>query len=230
MNNDYNGKYVRLFRFQGDTLVTSIDSAKVEKGEFYFEGIPYVNDFAIVTIGKYPYIKSVEVILQEGNIKVYMDTAFVAYGTHLNDLHNSLNSEVKRLNNKWYNLLKRAGTINVERGKAHDEYQKFIYNATIENRLNVVGRRFIADHKSEIWPLENLIKLYDQLEILQKNNFLVTQNDIETLSDFIKRNEEYAEKQAKTIHTQYVDFELQDILGVKKRMSEDLENALSKEE
>lgn len=31
LNNDYNGKYVKLFQFQGDTLITSIDSAKVQK-------------------------------------------------------------------------------------------------------------------------------------------------------------------------------------------------------
>lgn len=31
LNNDYNGKYVKLFQFQGDTLITSIDSAKSSK-------------------------------------------------------------------------------------------------------------------------------------------------------------------------------------------------------
>lgn len=92
LNNDYNGKYVKLFQFQGDTLITSIDSAKVQKGKFSFKGKANVDEFAIVTIGKYPYIKSVEVVLEEGDIRVYMDTAFVASGTPLNDLRNSLNS------------------------------------------------------------------------------------------------------------------------------------------
>ena len=78
LNNDYNGKYVKLFQFQGDTLITSIDSAKVQKGKFSFKGKANVDEFAIVTIGKYPYIKSVEVVLEEGDIRVYMDTAFVA--------------------------------------------------------------------------------------------------------------------------------------------------------
>lgn len=97
-----------------------------------------------------------------------MDTAFVASGTPLNDLRNSLNSEVTRLCGVWYDLMIKSDTIDVERDKAHDDYQKFIYNATIENRLNLVGRRFIADNKSAIWPLENLVKLHEQLEALQK--------------------------------------------------------------
>ena len=177
LNNDYNGKYVKLFQFQGDTLITSIDSAKVQKGKFSFKGKANVDEFAIVTIGKYPYIKSVEVVLEEGDIRVYMDTAFVASGTPLNDLRNSLNSEVTRLCGVWYDLMIKSDTIDVERDKAHDDYQKFIYNATIENRLNLVGRRFIADNKSAIWPLENLVKLHEQLEALQKNNSLVTQAD-----------------------------------------------------
>lgn len=37
LNNDYNGKYVKLFQFQGDTLITSIDSAKVQRGEFFLK-------------------------------------------------------------------------------------------------------------------------------------------------------------------------------------------------
>lgn len=107
LNNDYNGKYVKLFQFQGDTLITSIDSAKVQRGEFFFEGTANVDEFAIVTIGKYPYVKSVEVVLEEGNICVYMDTAFVASGTYLNDLHNSLNSEINRLYKLYYDFVER---------------------------------------------------------------------------------------------------------------------------
>ena len=44
LNNDYNGKYVKLFQFQGDTLITSIDSAKVQRGEFFFEGTANVDN------------------------------------------------------------------------------------------------------------------------------------------------------------------------------------------
>ncbi len=220
LNNDYNGKYVKLFQFQGDTLITSIDSAKVENGKFHFEGAPRINDFAIVTIGNYPYIKSLEVILEEGHIKAYMDTAFVASGTYLNDLHNTLDAKFKQLYNKWFNLAVNGAAVNVERDEAHNEFQKFIYNATIENRLNAVGRRFIRDYKSEIRPIENLVKLHDQLEALEKNNSLVTQRDIDDLSNSIIRDKDYAERQTKMNNTQYVDFELQDTLGMKKHIAE----------
>ncbi len=37
LNNDYNGKYVKLFQFQGDTLITSIDSAKVQRGNSFLK-------------------------------------------------------------------------------------------------------------------------------------------------------------------------------------------------
>ncbi len=117
--------------------------------------------------------------MEEGNICVYMDTAFVASGTYLNDLHNSLNSEINRLYKLYYDFVEKEDAIG--RDKAHDDYQKFIYNATIENRLNLVGRRFIADNKSAIWPLENLVKLHEKLEALQNNNSLVTQADIKGL-------------------------------------------------
>lgn len=220
LNNDYNGKYVKLFQFQGDTLITSIDSAKVQKGKFSFEGTANVDEFAIVTIGKYPYVKSVEVVLEKGDIRVYMDTAFVASGTHLNDRHNFLNSQVERLCKIWYDLMIKSDTIDFERDKAHDDYQKFIYNATIENRLSVVGRRFIADHKSGIWPLENMVKLHNQLEVLQKNNSLVTQADIKAFQDLIDKNAEYAKKQEETVNNQYFDFVLQDTLGMKRTISE----------
>ncbi len=220
LNNDYNGKYVKLFQFQGDTLITSIDSAKVENGKFYFEGAPHIKDFAIVTIGNYPYIKSLEAILEEGHIKAYMDTAFIASGTYLNNLHNTLDTEFRRVYDKWYYLMKGSDTVNIERDKAHDELQKFIYNSTIENRSTVVGRRFIRDYKSGIWPLENMVKLHDQLEALEKNNSLVTQKDIDDLSNSIIRDKDNAERQTKMNNTQYVDFELQDTLGMKKHIAE----------
>ena len=114
LNNDYNGKYVKLFQFQGDTLITSIDSAKVQRGKFFFEGTANVDEFAIVTIGKYPYVKSVEVVLEEGDIRVYMDTAFVAFGTHLNDLRNSLNSEMVRLYKIYYDFVEKKDAIKRE--------------------------------------------------------------------------------------------------------------------
>lgn len=220
LNNDYNGKYVKLFQFQGDTLITSIDSAKVQKGKFSFKGKADVDEFAIVTIGKYPYVKSVEVILEEGNICVYMDTAFVASGTHLNDLHNSLNNEVERLWKIWYDLMIDSDTIDIERDKALDNCQKFIYNATIENRLNVVGRRFIADHKSKIWSLEDLVKLHEQLETLEKNNSLVTKADIKEFQESLNENAEFEKKQVGTVNSQYFDFALQDTLGIQRSISE----------
>ena len=220
LNNDYNGKYVKLFQFQGDTLITSIDSAKVENGKFYFEGAPRINDFAIVTIGNYPHVKSLEVILEKGHIKAYMDTASVVSGTYLNDLYNTLEAEFKRVNHKWYNLMKGSDTVNIERDKAYDELQKFIYDSTIENRSTVVGRRFISDHKSSIYILKDMVKLHDQLEALEKNNSLVTQKDIDDLSNSIARYKEYTERQTKMNNTQYKDFELQDTLGMKKRIAE----------
>ena len=218
LNNDYNGKYVKLFQFQGDTLITSIDSAKVQRGKFSFKGKANDDEFAIVTIGKYPYIKSLEVILEEGDIHVYMDTAFVASGTRLNDLHNSLNSKMERLGKIYYDFVEKEDAI--ERDKAHDNYQKFIYNVTIENRLNVVGRRFIADNKSEIWPLENLVKLHEKLETLQKNNPLVTLADIKEFQELLDKQAAFTKKQANMVNTQYLDFILQDTLAVKRSISE----------
>lgn len=201
-------------------MITSIDSAKVENGKFYFEGAPRINDFAIVTIGNYPHVKSLEVILERGHIKAYMDTASFASGTYLNDLHNTLDAEFKRVNHKWYNLMKGSDSVNIERDKAYDELQKFIYDSTIENRSTVVGRRFISDHKSSIYILKDMVKLHDQLEALEKNNSLVTQKDIDDLSNSIARYKEYTERQTKMNNTQYKDFELQDTLGMKKRIAE----------
>ena len=218
LNNDYNGKYVKLFQFQGDTLITSIDSAKVQKGKFSFKGKANVDEFAIVTIGKYPYVKSVEVVLEEGDICVYMDTAFVVSGTHLNDLHNFLTSEINRLYKLYYDFVEKKNAI--ERDKAHGNYQKFIYNVTIENRLNVVGRRFIADNKSAIWPLENLVKLHEKLETLQRNNSLVTQADIKEFQEYWDKNAEFEKEQAGTVNSQYFDFVLQDTLGIQRSISE----------
>lgn len=149
-----------------------------------------------------------------------MDTAFVASGTPLNDLRNSLNSEVTRLCGVWYDLMIKSDTIDVERDKAHDDYQKFIYNATIENRLNLVGRRFIADNKSAIWPLENLVKLHEQLEALQNNNSLVTQADIKGFKELLDKQAAFTKKQAGTVNSQYFDFVLQDTLGMKRSISE----------
>ena len=103
------------------------------------KGTANVDEFAIVTIGKYPYVKSVEVVWKREMICVYMDTAFVASGTYLNDLHNSLNSEINRLYKLYYDFVEKEDAIG--RDKAHDDYQKFIYNATIENRLKFSGAK-----------------------------------------------------------------------------------------
>ena len=65
-----------------------------------------------------------------------------------------------------------------------------------------------------------MVKLHDQLEALEKNNSLVTQKDIDDLSNSIARYKEYTERQTKMNNTQYKDFELQDTLGMKKRIAE----------
>ncbi|MGG6549865.1 UNVERIFIED_CONTAM: AhpC/TSA family protein, partial [Prevotella sp. 15_C9] len=69
--------------------------------------------------------------------------------------------------------------------------------------MNLVGRRFIADNKSAIWPLENLVKLHEQLEALQKNNSLVTQADIKKFKELLDKQAAFTKKQEETANSQY---------------------------
>jgi peroxiredoxin len=101
-----NGSYMMLFKFKDDTIF-SVDTTTIQNNRFKFEGSEYLDDIAILSAGNYPdTVKSAEVILDRGTVKVTLDTIPMITGTPLNDKYNSFKKEMTDVNSKIQELIK----------------------------------------------------------------------------------------------------------------------------
>lgn len=84
-----NGSHVMLFKFKGDTIF-SVDTTTIQNDKFIFEGPAFLNDVSILTAGNYPdKVKATEVVLDNGNINVNLDSVSLVTGSPMNDIYNS---------------------------------------------------------------------------------------------------------------------------------------------
>lgn len=84
---DKNGDRIMLFKFRGDSIY-SVDTTVISEGRFRFTGREALDDVAIVTTGNYPgLVRAAEVVLERGEIEVFMDSISRVQGTRLNDLN-----------------------------------------------------------------------------------------------------------------------------------------------
>ena len=103
-----NGQQVMLFTFQAEDILR-VDSTIVKNGEFSFEGKSDTIRFAIITSGNYPSsVYSAKLLLENGQIDVYLDDISKIGGTRLNDIYNTFLVEYNTINNESTNFEKKT--------------------------------------------------------------------------------------------------------------------------
>ena len=87
VNPEKNGDYIMLFKYRGDSIY-AVDSTNISEGTFKFSGEETLHDIAIITTGNYPdIVRAAEVVLERGEIEVYLDSISEVKGTPLNELY-----------------------------------------------------------------------------------------------------------------------------------------------
>jgi len=216
---EFDGKYIMLFKFRGDTIF-SVDTSIIKNGMFVFKGKETLCDIAILTTGNYPEkVKSTEIILERGDIDVIFDSVVIVTGTFLNDLYNLYKNNLKlykdsialQQNNE---LDKRIIRKDSPLDKIINRFE--IYRLTfIRNNLsNPVGRRELKKNAGKI-PYKTLAELYTLVPDQFKLDI-----ELKRIYEERKRNEEVKEKQLQMVGKKYIDFELKTVDGKVKKISD----------
>lgn len=200
-----NGDYIMLFKYRGDSIY-AVDTTIISKGTFKFSGEETLHDIAIITTGNYPdIVRAAEVVLERGEIAIYLDSISVVKGTPLNELY----SEHKKKNNEFWGDIKvlvqqKKYSTNpnnelLEEKSAHEKYLVDFYK---KNVLNPVGRRTFKECPINLQN-EDIYQIYELLSEEYKSD--------PEIADRIKHCEEVDKKiklGGQLIGQKHTDFEL----------------------
>ncbi len=93
---EFEGRQVMLFTFK-DKKINSVDTAIVTNQTFHFEGYSLTDQLSILTAGNHPdKVTSLELMLEPGNISVFLDDFCRIGGTPLNDEYQSYFDQLKK--------------------------------------------------------------------------------------------------------------------------------------
>ena len=214
ISEEYNGEYVRLYKMQGDTLLLSMDVAKVEDGKFYFEGNESNKDFALLMVGYgKEKVLTAEAVLEAGDIEISLDTISCVQGTYYNDLYDSICSKANKAVARMFGTHE---TIAEADSLANCAYA-LICNLMKENCTNVAGQKFIKEYKQDLHVEYDLIlDVYNHIEKSYQNNSWLTRKELQ----IIKRIKEANEKSKQLLQSRYIDIELVTPEGEAKHLSE----------
>ena len=205
VNPEKNGDYIMLFKYRGDSIY-AVDSTNISEGTFKFSGEETLHDIAIITTGNYPdIVRAAEVVLERGEIEVYLDSISEVKGTPLNELYTAFK---RKKSDSWakYILWEQQNKDSIAADKEliwrkYALYQKNLADFYKENIKNPVGRRTFKECKR----LENkdIYQIYELLPEEYKSDPVI--------ADRIKRCEEEDKKndlRGQLIGQKYTDFEL----------------------
>ncbi len=216
---DKSGEEVMLYKFRGDSIF-SIDTAKITKGEFHFTGNECLDDIAIITTGNYPnLVRSAELALDGGIIKVSLDSVSTVKGTPLNDDYIVYNNKLELYGDSISLLYSTNGLDNgYKLGSALDSMIKKraqFQKSWVKNNLsNPVGRRALKKWLNNI-SAEDLFELY-------KATPKQYQSDPELKIPFEKRklSEEIRIKREASVGKKFTDFELKTLDNQTQKLSD----------
>jgi thiol-disulfide isomerase/thioredoxin len=212
-----NGKDILLFTMEGDSIC-SIDRATIKNGKFHFEGKENLRDFAIITIGNFPNeVKSLELALEKGTIYVNMDSVSVATGTYFNDLYNTYVNESNSYKNAVKSLMNEdENNVILKKNKldslsmAHNAFRKEFIKKQVSN---IVGFKTLRD----------AIKIFTESEISELSSYnerIKSDSNIQDQIQYLKELNQLNIQRKKAIGVKYQDFQLEEINGNHKRISD----------
>ena len=222
ISKEYNGKTVMLFTLLNDSII-SVDSTIIKNGVFKFQGKEYIRDFSKITTKNFPdKVFSTQLILERGKINVYLDSISTVSGPLLNPLYQCYQDSSLLLYRNAYKLIEKAleeGTTNeitndtafLRISKLGTDYKLRVIK---RNPNNAIGKRAFLGGYSLV-PDKHLDECFSWFDEL-------TQSDPK-IKDYIKerrREMEKRERREKLLGTVIQDFELTEIGGKTKRISD----------
>lgn len=189
----HDGEQVMLFRFEGNEIITSVDTAIVKNGKFHFKGPEDKAWLAIITSGNHPgRVFSTQLILEGGKIDVLLDTVSRISGTHLNDLFASTDFD----------------------SLPYEQRLKLVR----ENINNAFGRALLL-YENEEYEYEVFYSLFELLDE-QVKAIPELENLLSERKKEAERDEQHEKGRSDSINSSFVDFELTDRNGNIKKISD----------
>ena len=222
ISKEYDRQKVMLFTLLNDSIM-SVDSTIIKNGVFKFQGKEYIRDFSKITTEKFSdKVFSTQLILERGQINVHLDSISTVSGPLLNPLYQSYQDSSLLLYRNAYKLLEKAleaGTINeltndttfLRISKLGVAYQLRVIK---RNPNNAIGKRAFLGGYSRV-PDEHLDECFSWFDEL-------TQSDSRIKGYFNERRRETEKRkrQEKLMGSIIQDFELTEIDGKTKRISD----------
>jgi len=206
VSSEKKGDYIMLFKYRGDSIY-AVDTTIISEGTFKFSGEETLHDIAIVTTGNYPdIVRAAEVVLERGEIEVYLDSISEVKGTPLNELY----SEHKTQNKKFeadISALRQQNEHSINANEEHINekfaaHKKYLVDFYKENITNPVGRRTFKEYSPWLQN-KDIYQIYELLPEDYKSDPVIV--------DRIKRCKEEDKKnnlRGQLIGQKYTDFEL----------------------
>ena len=227
ISNEYNGKKVMLFTLLNDSII-SVDSTIIKNGIFKFQGKEYIRDFSKITTEKFlDKVFSTQLILERGKIYVHLDSIPTVSGQLLQPLYQCYQDSSLLLYRNAYKLIEIAleeGTINeITNDTAFLRLSKLgvdhILRVIKRNPNNAIGKRAFLGNYFFV-PDEHLDECFSQFDELM-------QSDTKIKGYINKRHREMEEskRREKLLGTVIQDFELTEIDGKTKRISDFVEKS-----
>lgn len=200
----YNDSLVTLFTFTGD-IVRTVDSTYVKNGRFSFEGLEYLYEKSLISLGNYPdTVLFAEVILEKGNIFVELKKKSSVHSPLMDDYE--IFQDSCRVLWKRFSLEKDL----VLKKKLYDQFFSYRYTFKKKHIYNALGRSvFLDDISYSDDPY--FIQLYEMLSDRDRSR-----GDVKAQYDYWEKRNKRLQLKGK----QYMDFVLVDSLGDEKKISD----------
>lgn len=213
------GDTIMLFTFKKDKIL-SVDTTIIKNKTFFFTGKEYVEDFSVLTSGNFPKQKvwATELILEGGDIQVELSERSRVTGTRLNDVYDSYMERGKEdydARNKLISLPDYPNdSIDKLLQEINDQERTFVTKLAKENISNIVGKRIFIWNNTT-FNKEDFQELCDMLDEEAKQDYDI----IDAIADR-KKDEEKNSYKEKLLNTTIGDFELLDVDGNTRHLSE----------
>lgn len=176
-----NGQQVMLFTFQREDILR-VDTTVIKNGEFTFEGKSDTTLFATITSGNYPLkVLRSKLLLENGQINVFLDTISKIGGTKFNNIYNTYLIKYNTIYSKLYDLSIKTGLDSIATQKNEIEIRE---NWT---KLHQLERDFLKENITNTLGLIIFKEKYDKWgDFTFDEVYSQSDNQLKNDSDIIK--------------------------------------------
>jgi len=224
-NPKLHGKEVMLFHFKGD-VISRVDTTTIVGDRFRFQGEIDTAGLAVITCGNHPEIvRSAKLMLESGEINVFLDKRSKISGTPLNDIYQRYSEKMNLIGDSLEYEKNRTGLdsiSSIERNNTYRNLRTKLVNLEntfiVENSNNLLGVILFRANCLSI-NSDNFFAIYDKsgeklkadARIMQFYNWFKDEQQKD-----IERNKKMQELAGK----KYTDFAFYDTGGKEVRLSD----------